>query len=140
MAEAAIADDLVSRAAAYTPTGEDEAVPGTIQALRRDGVDDVQQARCVLQTERGLVDLAWARMEVPDQGGKAWFDYNDVKALFGNRPSNGHAYDLMEIAAELDGFEYGTFHGEKRLRANLEAVNDDAVLHAANNNDPAEVS
>ena len=66
MTDAAIADDLVGRAAAYTPTagGEDDTVPGRITALRRDGDDDVQQARCVLRTERGPVDVAWARVEV----------------------------------------------------------------------------
>lgn len=68
MSEAAIADDLEGAAAAYTPTesdGDDEQVPGTIQELRQDGVDDLQQARCVLRTsDKGLVDTAWERVEV----------------------------------------------------------------------------
>lgn len=58
--------------------------------------------------------------------------YKEVKALFDGLPSDGHCYDLMERAGKLDGFQYGTFHGDKQLRAKLDAVNDETLIHAAN--------
>lgn len=68
------------------------------------------------------------------QGGKAQLKYRDVKMLFDGYPSAGHCYDLMERAAELEGFAYdetgGT--GEKRIRANLDAVNDETYFHGVN--------
>ncbi|WP_254535212.1 hypothetical protein [Halomarina litorea] len=86
------------------------------------------------------VRVALARKALGQKNGKARFDYTDVLSLFGNHPSSGHAYTLMELAGNLDGFEFGTFHDQKRLRVNLDAVNDDAVLHAANNDGASEVN
>lgn len=67
--------------------------------------------------------------------GKASMEYSDVIWLFDGQPSAGHAYDLMELAAELDGYSYDEPNGggQKRVRVNLEAVNDETMLHAANN-------
>lgn len=65
------------------------------------------------------------------QGGKTSMTYTDVLALFGNHPSRGPSYKLMELAANLDGFDYDQGGGDQiRLLVNLGAVNDDAVLHA----------
>ncbi|MFD1515092.1 hypothetical protein [Halomarina rubra] len=67
-------------------------------------------------------------------GGKASMDYNAVLAVFDNRPSAGHCYKLMELAGHLEGFEYDSTNADtKRLLVNLDAVKDDAVLHAVNN-------
>lgn len=68
--------------------------------------------------------------------GRAYMKYKAVKMLFDGHPSDGHCYDLMERAAHADGFDYdeaGQGDGEKRIRVNLAAVNDDALVHAANN-------
>ena len=75
------------------------------------------------------------------QGGKASMTYTDVLALFGNHPSRGHSYKLMELAGNLEGFEYDQHGGDQiRLLVNLDAVNDDALLHAVNTPDESEVN
>lgn len=77
------------------------------------------------------VRVAVAR-KAAGNGGKAQFDYNEVLALFDQHLSRGHAYTLMELAANADGFDYGEFQPGKRLRVDLGAVNDERVLHAVN--------
>jgi len=72
--------------------------------------------------------------------GVASMKYKEVMALFNNRPSPGHAYDLMEAAAEIDGYAYdaaGQGRGDKRVRVNADDVNDDRLFHAVNNGDTA---
>ena len=72
--------------------------------------------------------------------GRAAMKYKAVMALFNNRPSPGHAYDLMERAADADGFAYDTAgkgEGEKRIRVELDGVNDERLIHAVNNADTA---
>lgn len=63
--------------------------------------------------------------------GKAKMDYRDVMMLFDNRPSPGHAYDLMKIAGEEDGFRYDD-SDNKALLVDSDAVKDEAYFHAAN--------
>lgn len=60
--------------------------------------------------------------------------YREVKALFNGHPSPGHCYDLMEQAAEIDGYVYDQAggDGQKRVRVTLDAVKDDTLIHAAN--------
>jgi hypothetical protein len=69
------------------------------------------------------------------RNGKAKMNYKEVMWLFDGHPSPGHAYDLMERAGELDGFAYDTAagEGEKRVRVDIDGVNDDALVHAVNN-------
>jgi hypothetical protein len=74
--------------------------------------------------------------EAARSDGTARLRYKDVKWLFDGQPSTGHCYDLMEVAANLDGFVYDTpggSGGQKRVRVNLDAVNDETLVHAANN-------
>lgn len=62
--------------------------------------------------------------------------YKAVMSLFNGHPSAGHCYTLMERAAELEGFVYdkaGNGRGEKRIRVILGDVNDETLIHAANN-------
>lgn len=57
--------------------------------------------------------------------------------LFGGKPSTGHCYDLMNLAADADDFEYQErSDDDNRLTADAAAVNDSAVLHAVNNGEP----
>lgn len=76
----------------------------------------------IIQEE--LVERAKVR-----QNGKASIDYNDVKALFskeyGGCPSPGHTYDLIEDAAEQDGFSYDNAkRGQYQLVVDLETLHE----------------
>lgn len=67
--------------------------------------------------------------------GKASMDYREVRAMFNGRPSPGHCYDLMKLAGGAEGFGYDDASREdrnKRIIVKTDAVNDDAVFHAAN--------
>jgi len=70
----------------------------------------------------------------------AQMKYKAIMALFNNKPSPGHAYDLMERAAHADGYEYDTAgqgKGEKRIRVKWDDVNDERLIHAVNNGQQA---
>lgn len=61
--------------------------------------------------------------------GKASMQYKDVIAVFDGNPSAGHAYDIMNLAGQIEGFKYGSSpKGEKRLIVTLENVKDRADL------------
>lgn len=85
------------------------------------------------------VRTALVEQATNNHNGKAKMNYKEVMWLFDGHPSAGHAYDLMERAGVLDGFAYDKAggDGEKRVRVNVDDVNDDALVHAVNN-DPAE--
>lgn len=66
-------------------------------------------------------------------GGKAKFNYKEIRQRLDGRPSPGHAYTIMEDAAEAEGFEYGKdgVANEKRVKVDLdelEAANGDRGL------------
>lgn len=66
--------------------------------------------------------------------GRATMNYREVVALFNGHPSPGHAYDLMQLVANADGYEYRErTEGENKIAVQTADVNDDAVIHAANN-------
>lgn len=90
------------------------------------GYDDLSRDQKVFRLRTALVTDAM------QNGGRAAMRYGEAKSVFGNRPSPGHTYDLMELAAAADGFDYNEDTGEKRITVNIEAVNDDAVIRAAN--------
>ena len=74
--------------------------------------------------------------EAEKSGGRAALKYDDVKWLFDGHPSAGHCYDLMGRAADMDGFAYDRPNGDggqKRVRVNLDGVNDLDRFHAVNN-------
>lgn len=67
---------------------------------------------------------------------KAAMNYREVRFLFNGRPSTGHCYDLMDLAAQEDGFDYEEREEhENRITVNLPDVNDELVVHAVNNDD-----
>jgi len=79
--------------------------------------------------------------EAEKRGGRAALQYDEVKWLFDGHPSAGHCYDLMERAADMDGFAYDRPSGDggqKRVRVNLDGVNDLDRFHAVNNGSPEE--
>jgi multidrug resistance efflux pump len=59
-------------------------------------------------------------------------DYKEVRWLFNGSPSPGHAYNLMEAAAELDGFGYDEDREPTRVTVNLDALNDETLIHRVN--------
>jgi len=77
------------------------------------------------------VRVALARKAMKSNG-RASYRYDDVLSQFDQRPSAGYAYTLLELAAAADGYRYGEHNGEKQLRVNIDAVNDDAVFHGVN--------
>ena len=89
-----------------------------------------------LTREQKIHRVRVALLEQATAGNAPVMKYTDVQWLFDGRPSPGHAYDLMELAAEADGYVYetgGHGDGQKRIRVEPEAVNDERVIHAANN-------
>jgi hypothetical protein len=89
--------------------------------------DELSRSRKVHRVRRRLVETA-ARTN-----GKASMQYSDVMWLFDGHPSRGHCYVLMELAGDLDGFRYDT-NGDTphRILVNLDGVNDETLIHAAN--------
>ena len=77
-----------------------------------------------------------ALLEQASAGNAPTMKYDDVRWLFDGKPSAGHAYDLMERAANADGYVYetgGHGDGQKRIRVEPDAVNDERIVHAVNN-------
>lgn len=76
--------------------------------------------------------------EAMRRSGTARLEYGEVRAIFGNRPSPGHTYDLMELAGEAEGFWYDDAEDTpQRVTVELDGVNEDIRVRAANN-EPAE--
>jgi hypothetical protein len=77
--------------------------------------------------------LRVALLEQAAEGKIPSMKYKDVLWLFDGHPSAGHCYDLMERAAEADGYHYDTNNNdEKRIRVEPDAVNDQSLVHAVN--------
>lgn len=75
-----------------------------------------------------------------NSNGRAAMKYRDVKRLFDGHPSNGHCYDLMERAGEMEGFEYDTnADDERRIRVESAAVKDETLVHAVKKDISTEV-
>jgi len=88
-----------------------------------------------LTREQKIHRVRVALLEQATAGNAPVMKYTDVQWLFDGRPSPGHAYDLMELAAEAEGYVYetgGHGDGQKRIRVEPDAVNDERVIHAAN--------
>lgn len=65
--------------------------------------------------------------EAMRSNGHAKMNYREVKMLFNGRPADSHAYDLMELAAEEDGFEYQD-KPQKRIVVNSGRVTDEGLI------------
>lgn len=96
--------------------------------------DDLTRDEKVRKVRETLLSEAQQR-----RNGKAKMDYKGVLLLFDNRPSAGHVYQLMEIAAEEEGFDYVDADG-KAIRVNSNAVKDDGLFHAVNKTRKAETA
>ncbi|WP_224338236.1 hypothetical protein [Haloprofundus halobius] len=91
--------------------------------------EQLTRSQKVHRVRKKLVERAASR-----QTGKSQMEYKDVKWLFDGHPSPGHCYDLMRLAGKLEGFSYETSDDRSnRVLVNLEGVNDETLIHAANN-------
>jgi len=91
---------------------------------------DMDKAERIVLLRRYAADDAVDRRQL-----RLCFTYREVQALFeenacGGRPSHQYAYDLMEAAADEDGFEFDEFHGQKQLRVTLDEVSDSVLEYA----------
>jgi len=89
-----------------------------------------------LTSDQKVHRIRVALLEQATAGNAPTMKYDDVRWLFGGKPSAGHAYDLMERAANADGYVYetgGHGDGQKRIRVEPDAVNDERIVHAVNN-------
>jgi len=70
------------------------------------------------------VRVAAARRAARNDG-RAQLDAAAMRTeVFDGEPSEGHARDLMRVAGQADGFEFGKHYGKDRLRCDLDAVAD----------------
>lgn len=70
--------------------------------------------------------------QAADTNGRASMNYREIKMLFDGNPSDGHAYDLMEAAGQMDGYESQT-EPNRRVIVRQEDVNDTSLVHIVNN-------
>ena len=90
-----------------------------------DPYEDLSREERVMRVQNYVMERAWS------SNGRFQIDYNDVLALFNDKPSAGYCYKLMKLAGQEDGFSYDGGDG-KRLRVNLDRVNGDGVLSRVN--------
>jgi len=68
--------------------------------------------------------------------GVASMTYSEVRAIFDNNVSPGHAYNLMEQAAHMEGFAYDRAgpqnQGQKRVRVEADSVKDNTLIQSVN--------
>jgi cell division septum initiation protein DivIVA len=77
-----------------------------------------------------LLERAYAR------DGKASADYDDVIwGVFDGEPSRDHAYTLMELAAQADGFHYNTSRRPREVRVDLDETKAEVDLSHATTNE-----
>ena len=89
-----------------------------------------------LTSDQKVHRIRVALLEQATAGNAPTMKYDDVRWLFDGKPSAGHAYDLMERVANADGYVYetgGHGDGQKRIRVEPDAVNDERIVHAVNN-------
>lgn len=101
---------------------------------------EMSKGQKVYRIRQELVEKATAT------NGKWRLDYQDVKALFNGQPSAGHCYNLMEAAAEMDGFVYDrpgqgdatSETGEYRIRVETDQLNNMRLFQSVNNAERSE--
>lgn len=145
---------VLTRMAGYDPETEDvplDDIQLATEAAERfvELADRIERIEQVVDTD--LDALAYEQMTKRDkvrevrstmirqarQGGRASLTYDAVRSIFGGRPSPGHAYDLMRAAAEAEGFDYqDRADRDNRIVVKLDAVKDEALIRAANNEPP----
>lgn len=96
----------------------------------RDEYDSYTREDKVSLVKSHLLERAYAR------DGKASADYDDVIwGVFDGEPSRDHAYTLMELAAQADGFHYNTSRRPREVRVDLDETKAEADLSHATTNE-----
>lgn len=104
-----------------------DAVPTDLEALTYEQMDKHQR---VSKLRRHLLKEARS-----SDNGKTSVNYKQVKWFFENKPSDGYCYELMEIAADDDGFSYNKFDDDRsnRLEVDPSSVKTSGSFHTVNN-------
>jgi len=93
--------------------------------------DELSKDQKVRRVRKALI------RDAMESGGRASLKYKEVRALFGNSIAPSYSYDLMESAGEKEGFVYGRSghrkNGEKRIRVDLDAMNDKPLILSVKN-------
>jgi cell division septum initiation protein DivIVA len=96
----------------------------------RDEYDTYTREDKVSLLKSHLLERAYAR------DGKASADYDDVIwGVFDGEPSRDHAYTLMELAAQADGFHYNTSRRPREVRVDLDETKAEVDLSHATTNE-----
>jgi hypothetical protein len=75
--------------------------------------------------DKATVVRSKLKQEADATNGTAAVAYKDVVRMFDGQPSAGHAYDIMDTAAQKEGFDIGIDpQGKKRLTHKTGRVND----------------
>lgn len=90
---------------------------GGLEELEQRAPDPSKQSYDQMDRgDKATVVRSKLRKEASATTGKSMATYKDIVRMFDGYPSAGHAYDIMETAAEGDGFDLGTSpEGTKRL-------------------------
>lgn len=79
------------------------------------------------QKRRGL-RIVLARRAIKNDG-RYRFDAEEIRRdVFNGQPSEGHARNLMDLAADAEGFEATQRYGKERLQVDLRDVTDEEIL------------
>ncbi len=94
------------------------ATPDQAERLVQEHEIDADTEWCLMNREERVEYLTKAVKARSRQGGKgAGVDYNQVRdEVFDKNPSNDYCYELMKLAGEYSGFEYGKHNGKFMLR------------------------
>lgn len=104
-----------------------------LEAMKNPNPSSDEYATMDRDTKVQKLRLALVTRAADRATGKAKMEYNEVLALFDHHPSSGHVYDLMRLAADLDGFAYRTpADGNNTVRVDLDRVKDQTMLSHAN--------
>lgn len=103
-------------------SGTDRPSPDAPAIDRKDYAD-------LSRSEKGRgLRIALAR-EATRNDGRYRFDAEEIRRdVFDGQPSEGHARDLMDLAADAEGFEATRRHGKVWLQVDLRDVTDEEVL------------
>lgn len=100
--------------------------------LRYDEYQSLQRPEKVRMVQKSILNRARAR------SGKHEYDYDDIIwGVFDGEPSADHAYRLMELAGQDDGFEYVDRPDTKKvLRCSAKEVRFDGEISGPKNSTP----
>lgn len=96
---------------------ENEELRAKVEVLEERAPDpSAQEYKAMDKHDKATVVQSKMRETAEATNGTASMQYKDVITVFNGKPSPGHAYDILEVAGQGDGFNYGEApDGTKRL-------------------------